>query len=155
MPSSVREHLIFTSIMVFVMCLVMTIYNVIIHEGFSVDSLMNGMKLFPLTYVVAFILEWFVVGIIAMKLVNKFLKPSDPIIKRILITAFFFVTGMASLMSLYGAVITHGFSDNLFAIWKQNITMNYPMAYFVQVVIAGPLVRFIFGKICPAEQATN
>ncbi|MCW3161709.1 DUF2798 domain-containing protein [Chryseobacterium oryctis] len=107
--------------------------------------------MFPLTFVVAFICEWFIVGRVAMMLVPKFLKEKDPIFKKILITALFFVTGMATLMSLYGALITDGYTSNLFSTWIKNISLNFPMAYFLQVAIAGPFIRFIFNKVCSVK----
>jgi hypothetical protein len=149
MPSTLKEHLIFTFLMVFCMCIVMINYNVILHDGFSIESIKKALVLFPITFVVAFICEWFIVGRVAMKLVPKVLKETDPLLKKILITAFIFVTGMASLMSLYGVLITEGYTSNLFSTWIKNISLNFPMAYFLQVAIAGPLVRFIFGKLCP------
>lgn len=39
MPTSIKEHLIFTLLMVFFMCIVMTNYNVLLHNGFSFESL--------------------------------------------------------------------------------------------------------------------
>lgn len=86
-----------------------------------------------------------------MMLVHKFVKEKDAMIKRILITALFFVTGMASLMSFFGALMSTGFSTDLFSTWLNNIALNFPMAYFLQVAIVGPLVRFIFGKVCPGK----
>lgn len=144
MPSTLKEHLIFTFLMVFCMCGVMINYNVILNDGFSIESIKKALVLFPITFVVAFICEWFIVGRVAMKLVPKVLKETDPLLKKILITAFIFVTGMASLMSLYGVLITEGYTSSLFSTWIKNISLNFPMAYFLQVAIAGPLVRFIF-----------
>ena len=113
MPTTLKEHLIFTFLMVFFMCLVMINYNVILHNGFSVESIKKAVLMFPLTFVVAFICEWFIVGRVAMILVTKFITEHYPIFKKILITALFFVTGMATLMSLYGALITDGYTSNL------------------------------------------
>lgn len=149
MPTTIKEHLLFTALMVTVMCLVMTNYNVMLHDGFSIESFKKACAIFPLTFVVAFLVEWFIVGRIAMMLAHKVLIENDPLLKKILVIALFFVTGMASLMSLYGAVISNGFSSDLFSIWIKNISMNFPMAYFLQVAIAGPFVRFLYAKLSP------
>ena len=151
MPTTLKEHLIFTFLMVFFMCLVMINYNVILHNGFSVESIKKAVLMFPLTFVVAFICEWFIVGRVAMILVTKFIKEHDPIFKKILITALFFFFFMATLMSLYGALITDGYTSNLLTTWIKNISLNFPMAYLLQVAIAGPFIRFVFNKVCPVK----
>lgn len=151
MPTTLKEHLIFTFLMVFFMCLVMINYNVMLHNGFSVESIKKALSMFPLTFVVAFICEWFIVGRVAMILISKFIKEKDSVFKKILITALFFVTGMATLMSLYGALITDGYTSNLFSTWIKNISFNFPMAYVLQVAIAGPFIRFVFNKVCPVK----
>lgn len=38
-PVNKREHLVYTFLMVIVMCLGMTSYNVIQHEGFTLEAL--------------------------------------------------------------------------------------------------------------------
>lgn len=40
-----------------------------------------------------------------------------------------------------------GFNANTFVTWIQTTVMNFPMAFFWQLFAAGPLIRFIFGKM--------
>ena len=56
------------------MAFVMTSYNIIRHEGFTWLSLQKAWLIFPITYFLAFLIEWFFVGKIAMKLINKYVK---------------------------------------------------------------------------------
>jgi hypothetical protein len=149
MPVNKKEHVIFTFLMVFFMAIVMTSYNVVMHNGFSLDSVRNAWLVFPFTFVTAFVCEWFIVGKIAMKLAHKVLKEDDALVKRILVTALFFVTGMVTLMSFLGPVISNGFSSDLLQLWVKNIPVNFIMAYPLQVLIAGPFIRFIFRKLFP------
>ena len=149
MPINKKEHLVFTFLMVFFMAIVMTTYNVIIHNGLSVESVKIAWLMFPFSFVAAFLCEWFVVGKLAMKLANKVLKEGDPIIKKVLVTALCFVTGMVTLMSLLGPILANGFSSDLLQIWGQNIPLNFAMAYPLQVIVAGPLVGIIFRKLFP------
>jgi hypothetical protein len=149
MPVNKKEHLVFTFLMVFFMAIVMTTYNVITHNGLSVESIKIAWLMFPFTFVTAFICEWFIVGKLAMKLANRLLKEEDPTIKKVLVTALCFVSGMVTMMSLLGPILANGLSADLLQIWVQNIPVNFAMAYPLQVIVAGPLISFIFRKLFP------
>ena len=149
MPVNKREHLVYTFLMVFVMALVMTSYNVIRHDGFSLVSLQKAWIIFPITYVLAFVVEWFLVGKIAMKLIQKFVKESDPLPKKILLSALFFVTQMVFCMSLLCSIIFNEFNDQWINNWLTSMPYNFMMAYPLQVIFAGPLVGILFRKIFP------
>jgi hypothetical protein len=149
MPINKTEHLVYTFLMVIVMASVMTTYNVVLHYGLSLESLKTAWLTFPFTFVAAFLCEWFLVGKLAMKLSHKFLKEEDPLFKKILVTAFCFVTGMVVLMSFFGPLIANGLSSDLILIWAKSIPVNFAMAFPLQVLIAGPLVGFVFRKFFP------
>lgn len=149
MPINKTEHLVYTFLMVVFMASVMTAYNVILHNGFTLESLKIAWLMFPFTFVTAFLCEWFLVGRLAMTLADKILKEEDLLLKKILITAFCFVTGMVVLMSFFGPLIANGLSSNLVEIWIKSIPVNFAMAFPLQVIIAGPLVGFVFRKFFP------
>jgi hypothetical protein len=149
MPINKTEHLVYTFLMVLFMASVMTTYNVVLHNGLSVESLKIAWLTFPFTFVAAFLCEWFLVGKLAMKLSHNFLKEDDLLLKKILITALCFVTGMVVLMSFLGPLIANGLSSDLIDIWVKGIPINFAMAFPLQVIIAGPLVGFVFRKYFP------
>lgn len=149
MPINKKEHLVYTFFMVLFMSAVMTSYNVILHHGFSVESLKIAWLMFPFTFVIAFLCEWFLVGKLAMRCAHKLLKKDDVIIKKILITALFFVSGMVVLMSFFGPLLSNGLSTDIALIWIKSIPINFAMAYPLQVIIAGPLVGYVFRKLFP------
>ncbi len=149
MPINKTEHLVYTFLMVLFMAIVMTTYNVIIHNGLSVESLKIVWLMFPFTFIAAFLCEWFLVSKAAMSLSQKILKEDDFLLKKIVITAFCFVSGMVILMSFLGPLIANGFSSNIFEIWIKGIPVNFIMAFPLQVIIAGPLVGYIFRKFFP------
>jgi hypothetical protein len=64
------------------MASVMTTYNVVLHNGLSVESLKIAWLTFPFTFVAAFLCEWFLVGKLAMKLSHNFLKEDDLLLKK-------------------------------------------------------------------------
>lgn len=149
MPVNKREHFVYTFIMVIVMAFGMSSYNMIQHEGFSLEAFKKAWLIFPLTYTIAFLVEWFFVGKWAMILIGKFVKESDPLPKKILISALCFVTQMVVIMSTICSLIFNDFNNDWVMTWLKSIPMNFMMAYPLQVIIAGPLVGMIFRKIFP------
>lgn len=134
---------------VWFMAFVMTGYNITIHQGLSTDILKVTWLSFPATFIVAFTLEYFIVGKHGMKLVFKLQKQHHTPFQKRAITALVFVAGMATLMSLCFSISTVGFSKELPLTWVYNLIINAVFAYPLIVFVAGPLVGFIFRKIFP------
>jgi hypothetical protein len=63
------------------------------------------------------------------------------------------VTGMVLFMSFYGAVLHVGFSAELPRAYLSAIGKNFIFALPLQIILVGPLTRFIFVKITPAVSA--
>ncbi|AVB75890.1 DUF2798 domain-containing protein [Methanococcus maripaludis] len=143
------ENLIHTFFYVCFMAFVMTTYNLVLHQGFSAEVLKVSWLSFPLTFIVAFTLEYYVVGRHGMKLVFKLHKDHHTAFQKRAIAALVIVSGMASLMSLYGSILTVGFSNELPLTWGHNLVINFLFAYPLIVFVAGPLVGFVFRKIFP------
>lgn len=89
------------------MVLGMSGYNVILIKGFTNEVIKDVLIGYIPTFIVALIVEIFIVGKIAKGIVHRMLKDNDPLFKRILLTSLFMVSGMVLCMSLYGALI-HG-----------------------------------------------
>lgn len=155
MPVNKKENLVYTVLMVFVMALVLTTYNVVRHDGFTLIAFQKAWLIFPLTYTLAFLVETLFVGKSAMFLIAKFVKETDPLPKKILISALCFVTQMVFCMSLLCALIFNDFDENWVTNWLISMPYNFMMAYPLQVLIAGPLVGTIFRKIFPLGTITD
>ena len=54
---------------------------------------------------------------------------------------------MCPIMSFIATVLFQGVNADLIANWLQIAVRNFPMALCWQIFYAGPLVRWIFGKI--------
>ena len=54
---------------------------------------------------------------------------------------------MCPIMSFIATVLFQGVNGDLIANWLQIAVRNFPMALCWQIFYAGPLVRWIFGKI--------
>ena len=154
MPVNKKEEFVYTVFMVVFMALIMLSYNVILRNGLSMESIKIAWLGFPLTFVVAFLIEWFIVGKFGMALAFKILKEDDPVFKKILIIPLLIVSGMVTFMSLYGALLTVGFSAELPREWLNNMGLNFIVAYPLQVLIARPVVSFIFRKVFPVGTIT-
>lgn len=149
MPINKKENLVYTFLMVIVMASVMTGYNIIFHQGFSLESLKQTWLVFPITFTIAFIVEWFLVSKIALFLISKIIKEEDPLPKKILVSALCFVTQMVILMSVIGSILFNDFDSNWFSDLLITIPRNFVLAYPLQILIAGPLVGFVFRKLFP------
>ncbi len=153
MPKTKKESFIYTVMMCAFMVFCMSIYNVGLHRGFSGELLREVVVGFPIAYVVALVCDWFIVSKPAKKIAFSIVKPQDKPLKKIVMISFCMVCGMVVLMSLYGAVEVVGFSKQLFAVWMKNIPVNFVMALPLQLLIAGPVVRFFFSKLPLSENA--
>ncbi|MDH6364271.1 preprotein translocase subunit SecE [Enterococcus sp. PF1-24] len=154
MPTNKRESLIYTIMMCFLMVLWMSIYNVALHfGGLSVDTLKAAWEGLPFAYVVAMLLDWFVVSSIAKGFSFKYLlKPTDNSMKKVITVSTCMVVPMVIFMSLYGALevcLKSGAWNNILFIWLGNIPTNFIMALPFQLLIAGPVVRYLFRKAFP------
>ena len=135
--------------MVAFMVFFMSLFNIGIHQGFSKDLIQVTWLSFPLTFVVAFVLEYFIIGKRAMKLAFKMHRHHHTEIQKKAIISMCIVPFMAGAMSLYGAIMTVGFSKNLASTWVHNFVVNFFVAFAVVLFIVGPLVGYLFGKLFP------
>ena len=128
MPQNKRESLIYTFIMCFMMVFWMSIYNVSLHMGgLSMESIKAGWLGFPIAYIFA-------------------------MLRKVISVSCCMVVPMVIIMSLYGAVevsIEMGNFSNLLIMWLTNIPKNFVMALPYQLIIAGPVVRFVFRAAFP------
>lgn len=154
MPQNKRESFIYTVIMCFTMVLWMSIYNVTLHTGtFNTQVIKDAWLGFPIAYVFAACMDWFVVSGLAKGFAFKYLVKSDSsTLRKVISVSCSMVVPMVIIMSLYGAVeasIRMGDFSNVLFIWLTNIPKNFVMALPFQLIIAGPLVRKVFRTIFP------
>lgn len=148
MPKNKKEGIIFGICMCFVMVFFMGMLNISIHHGgFNGEVMMICLKAFPLTFVIAFILEGTVVGKINGMLLAKFCGKNDSVNARILFNCFFIVTCMSFLMTFIGGLLG-GDSISLiarefFIRWPR----NFCAAFFLNILVAGPVSRTVLRLI--------
>lgn len=128
----------------------MTLYQVYTSGLIHTISLKGMLLLFILVFLTAFLLEAFIVGPVAKKI--AFSLPYDKSKKGLVILSlsFFMVTGMVLCMSLFGlgmAYVTNSLGGgSLFAQYVSMVGKNFLIAFPLQLILVGPLVRYLFGK---------
>ncbi|WEA55134.1 DUF2798 domain-containing protein [Lactococcus lactis] len=145
MPTNKKEGIIFTTLMCFLMVFGMSFYNLSLHGSLSISNLLLG--LVP-GFIVAFILDVFIVGIVAKKIafnlpfINKTSK-----IHLILTISCLMVIGMVTFMSMFGMIFENGFNSISIANYSHTWIMNFIIALPYQLIIVGPISRTILKKI--------
>lgn len=149
MGQTKQQKFIFTLMMCFGMVLFMTIYNMILNEGFHSSLFINLLKEFWLGFIVALICDVFIVAKIAKPIAFKIVKPNENTnpIKLILTISSCMVVGMVLLMSIYGSVLAVGFNTMALKIYPMVVLRNFIMALPLNMIVVSPIVRFLFSKV--------
>lgn len=117
------------------------------------ESIKAGWLGFPIAYIFAMCCDWFFVSKIAKGFAFKYLvKPNSSVLRKVISVSCCMVVPMVIIMSLYGAVevsVEMGNFSNLLIIWLTNIPKNFVMALPYQLIVAGPLARFVFRSAFP------
>lgn len=150
LPTTKKESFYFGLIMCFGMVLVMTLYNLYLNGMIGKLTFYEGLIEFFSAFIIALILDLFLVGPNAKKLALKLTTNTNSKIYTILTISTFMVIGMALYMSVFGLVtmILHsGYNTNIIlldylSVFGKNLIMALPL----QILVMGPLVRFIFIK---------
>lgn len=143
------QKFIFTLMMCFCMVLGMTIYNMILNEGFHAQFFNNLLKDFWLGFFIALLLDIFIVGKIAKPIAFKIIKPTKTTkqIKVILAISSCMVVGMVLFMSMFGTIVAVGFNSTTLKIYPLCIARNFIVALPLNLLIVSPLVRISFNKM--------
>ena len=143
------QKFLFTLMMCFGMVLFMTIYNMILNEGFNSNLFSNLLKEFWLGFIVALICDVFIVAKIAKPIAFKIVKQNEDTnpIKLILTISSCMVVGMVLLMSIYGSVLAVGFNMQALRIYPMVVVRNFIMALPLNMLIVSPIVRLMFTKV--------
>ena len=132
----------------------MSIYNVTLHMGaLNLTTIREAWIGFPIAYVFAMCMDWFVVSGPAKGFAFRFLvKPESPVLHKVIAVSCSMVVPMVIIMSMYGALegcVKSGNFNLLLIIWLTNIPKNFIMALPFQLLVAGPLVRRVFRGAFP------
>lgn len=148
MPNNKKEGIIFGICMCVIMVFFMGVLNISIHHGaFNKEVALICLKAFPLTFVIAFILEGAIVGKINGMLMKKFCDNNDSANAKILFNCFFIVTCMSLIMTFIGGMLGGDslslVTSEFFIRWPR----NFCAAFFLNILVAGPISRAILRMI--------
>ncbi|PFE29256.1 DUF2798 domain-containing protein [Bacillus anthracis] len=159
MPTTRKENLQFGMMMCLGMVIVMTFYNLLMNGlGGPIHIKEIALELL-IGFIIALLIEICIVGPCAKKIV--FMLPFDKSKKaNIIITmATVMVIGMVFFMSFYGMAMMylHGGlqGDSFVSMYFSIFIKNFIMAYPLQLIIMGPLVRFLFAKFILKNKAVK
>ena len=149
MPKTKFQEVIFTILMVFVMVYAMICYNIALNTGgMSSTVFLSAFHELVIMAPVAFILDFFFVGHVAKKTAFRIVNPEkENPFHLVLAISVVSVAWMCPLMSLVATILFKDAGNQFIAVWLQTIALNFPMAFFWQMLYAGPFVRFLFRQI--------
>ncbi|MRS08244.1 DUF2798 domain-containing protein [Bacillus anthracis] len=159
MPTTRKENLQFGMMMCLGMVIVMTFYNLLMNgSGGPIHIKEIALELL-IGFIIALLIEISIVGPCAKKIV--FMLPFDKSkkINIIIAMATAMVIGMVFFMSFFGMIMMHlhgGLQgDSFVSIYFSIFIKNFIMAYPLQLIIMGPLVRFLFAKFILNNKAVK
>lgn len=159
LPTTKKESFQFGFMMCFGMVLVITIYNFYLNEAMGELSFTEITSDFFIGFIIAFILDLLIVGPIAKKIALKFTAHTTNQLYTILAISTCMVIGMAFFMSMYGVITTnfhtgspsHSIMTDYNSIFGKNLVLAWPL----QILIVGPLVRFVFTKLIQSKPSVE
>ena len=149
MPKTRKERIIFTLIVASLMCYIMTVYNLSLSNNrLTYNILFTSLKEFYKELIIAYPLAYFVATPIAkkqtFKLTNK--EKDNPLLITLLIQTFT-VLIMVSLMTLFILIINNQINKDILCTYILNYINNFKLAYPIQILLVGPISRYILKKI--------
>ena len=159
MPTTRKESILFGTMMCFGMVLIMSVYNLFLNGLIGELSVGEMFIEGAIGLMIALLLDLFLVGPTAKKV--AFMLPYDKSKKVFVILAISFcmVVGMVLFMSLYGlgtAFLTNGVrTGSMITSYFTIVIKNFIVAFPLQLLIMGPIVRFLFVKIVKAKNSMS
>lgn len=156
MPTNKKEEIIFGVTICLIMVFFMGLLNISIHlGGFNLQSIKTTFIAFPVTFIIAFILESFVVGRINHALLQKFVSKTDSSNAYILFNCFFIVTFMSLIMTIIGGFLGGDNAKTIFSEFFIRWPRNYCAAFFLNILVAGPISRHLLKLLQNNKKVAN
>ncbi|MGB3262225.1 DUF2798 domain-containing protein [Paenisporosarcina sp.] len=158
MPNNKKEGILFGLMMVFGMAAVMYSYNLVVEGLWVTMSSTEIVINFLITMIIAFIIESFVIGPIATGVVSKLPYDKSKNWKNIIAMSTCMVTGMVLSMSVYGLVLkgmSTGIEGSSLSNYIRLIGQNFIMAYPLQLLIVGPIARWVLTTFIQNRNQTD
>ncbi|WP_338541389.1 hypothetical protein [Paenibacillus tundrae] len=156
MPTTKKEHTYFGLMMCTGMVVVMMTFNLLYNGLMWSMSPLEILFQFVLCFIVAFVVESFIVGPVAQKIAFALPFNKSNKVIGILAISVFMVVGMVLMMSMYGMLTAYLANQlngkSLVETYLHTILRNFSLALPLQLLIIGPLVRYVFVKFIKAKE---
>ena len=156
LPQNAKEGIIFLLIISIIS--VNTIAPIIVglERGFSKDVYFDTLKIIPFMWIIVVVLVRVVSGPIVGRLLPKFVGKTDGFNARILLNTLMNVTVLSICLSIIGTWVGSGEVSlepftNFFHIWPR----NFGIAFWIELLIAQPIARFVMKKIHAKQALQN
>ena len=142
MPKTKFQEIIFTIMMVFMMVYFMICYNISLNIGGMTNQV----------FLMAF-QELVIMAPVKKKAFQIVDLENDHPFHLVIAISVVSIILMCPCMSFAATLLFKNAGSQMIAVWLQTTVMNFPMAFFLQLCFAGPIVRFVFGKIFNENRA--
>ena len=150
MPKNKFQDVVFTIIMATIMVYGMVVYNVALNTGtVNGTTFLAATHELPIMVPIAFVLEFFVVGKIAKMLAFTVMRPTDRPQFITYAISICICCIMCPIMSFIATLLFKNAGKEFVAVWLQTTFLNFPVAFFWQLMYCGPFIRFLFRKLFP------
>ncbi|GAB6457503.1 hypothetical protein bcgnr5390_58160 [Bacillus luti] len=137
----------------------MTLYNVLMNGAGGPIHIKEIVLELLIGFIIALLIETCIVGPCAKKIVFALSFDKSKKINIIVAMATAMVIGMVFFMSFFGMAMMYlhnGLNgDSFISIYFSIFIKNFMMAYPLQLIIMGPLVRFLFTRFVMKKKSVT
>lgn len=150
-----KKEIAFIGTMAALMCLAMCSFNITFINGFRLEAFAVLPKRWAAEFVCAFILVLCIMRHVMRAISVRLSFISKPELRFGLVLPFINVLFMAPLMSGFAMFMVNGYSFGFWSLYGTALLRNYPAAWISQILLVGPVVRFIFAPRPQPTQVTS
>ena len=148
MPQTKPQSIVFTAITAWLMVYFMTLYNTVLASGsFTNSTFLTALQSMWLEFVIIFLCAFFISSHAANFLTGRIIHPGYPVLARILFTQTFTVVCQVALASILGVWHSGGLNAQFIPNYLTVYCKNFVMALPLQLLLVGPVARWIFRLI--------
>ena len=161
LPWSNKEGILFGCVIAFLSSLIISGYNLYFNVGYGPDRLVDFvcdfLIVWPIIFLIAFILSNTVVGWIAGKFVRRFMAPTDSTNTYICFNLIMCVLLMSVILTFVGGLVGETVAylmsgaeidvAGLLESWPSIWPRNFCIAFWVEMLIAQPAARRVMVMI--------
>lgn len=149
MPKTKRQTVFFAAITAWMMVYCMTLYNIVLSSNdFTNRSFWSALSGMWIEYIIILLCAIFIASPLAKKLAFRIVKPSDRPIAIVISIQVFTVVIQVAVGSLLGVIKMNGLGAQVLPCYLTAYCRNFLLAMPLQLLLVGPIARWIFRKVC-------